>query len=432
MTMSSLQIPQVKSATQLVAWLREAAPYVRAFHGRTFVVAVPGETLADGSFNALAQDLNLLGGLGVRLVLAHGARPQIEAALSQQKIESSYVRGIRVTSEPALAIVKQETGRLRLEIEASLGALGAKVTSGNFVIARPIGVIDGVDLLYSGEVRKIASQAIEEHLALGEIVVVSPLGFSPTGEMFNLTLESVATEVAIALKADKLVFLSEDNGIAGASGVLLRELSASEVAPLVNDTPAPYLGCALRAAEAGVARVHVLNRRVDGALLLELFTHGGIGTMITRDPVEKLRPASIEDVGGILRLLQPLEADGTLVKRSRELLQSNLERFHVLEHDAIIIGCAALNVFPGGAELACLAVHPDYRRQRCGERLLKHVEALARSLDADKLFALTTRTAHWFLERGFNETAADSLPGQKRALYNRERRSKVLVKSLRN
>ena len=424
--MPNLKVPPVKHASELVAWLREAAPYIHAFRGKTFVIAVPGETLADRSFNSLAQDVNLLASLGVRLVLAHGARPQIEAALGS--IASQYVRGIRVTGEAELAVVKQEAGRLRLEIEAALGALRAKVTSGNFVVARPIGVIDGVDLMYSGEVRKVDAQAVAEHLALGEVVVVSPLGFSPTGEMFNLTLENVASEVAVALKADKLILLSEHEGISDASGALLRELSASEIAALPQ--PAPHLECALRAAEAGVARVHILNGRVDGALLLELFTHGGIGTMVTRDPVEKLRPAITEDVGGILRLLEPLEAEGTLVKRSRELLQSDLERFHVLEHDTVIIGCAALNLFAGGAELACLAVHPDYRRQRCGERLLKHVEALARGQNVDKLFVLTTRAVHWFLERGFSETAVETLPGQKKALYNNERRSKVLVKAL--
>jgi amino-acid N-acetyltransferase len=434
--MPSLQVPPVKSAVELVAWLREAAPYIGAFRGKTFVVAVGGEALIGENFAGLAQDLNLLATLGVRLVIAHGARPQIETALDVRKIESRYVHGIRVTDEAALGVAKQEAGRLRLEIEAALSAAAfpARAVSGNFVTARPLGVIDGVDLMYSGEVRKVNAHAICDHLDLGEIVVVSSLGFSPTGEVFNLTLENVASEVAVALAADKLIFLAEDNGICDTQGNLLRELRASDIEPLIKAASAetPYLRGALRALQAGVGRVHVVNRRVDGALLLELFTHGGIGSMVTRDPVEKLRPAVVEDVNGILQLLKPLEAEGRLIQRSRELLETDLERFSVLEHDGALIGCAALHVFSGGAELACLAVHPDYQRQSCGERLLKHVENEARSLKVKKLFVLTTRTAHWFLERGFHETAVEALPRQKRALYNNERRSKVLVKNLKD
>ncbi|MGH8728216.1 MAG: amino-acid N-acetyltransferase [Burkholderiales bacterium] len=434
--MSSLQLPPIKSAAGLVAWMREAAPYIHAFRGKTFVVAAGGEAFVEHAFAGLAQDLNLLASLGVRLVFAHGARPQIEGALAAHNVASRYVRGIRVSDEAALGIVKQETGKLRLEIEAALSsaAFSKRIAGGNFVIARPLGVIDGVDLKYSGEVRRIAARAIGDHLDLGEIVVISPLGFSPSGEVFNLTLENVATETAIALNADKLIFLAEDDGIRDSQGKLLRELRASDLEALIESAPvaSPYLACALRAAESGVERVHVLNRRVDGALLLELFTHGGIGSMATRDPIEKLRQAAIEDVNSILRLLKPLEVEGALVQRTRELLESDLERFSVLEHDGTIIGCVAFHPFfeDGDAELACLAVHEDYRRQRCGERLLNHVENEARSLKMKRLFVLTTRTAHWFLERGFIETRVEALPEQKRALYNHERRSKVLVKNL--
>jgi amino-acid N-acetyltransferase len=422
-----VKVPQIEHSSQLVAWLREAAPYIHEFRGNTFVIAAPGEMLADGSFGALAQDLNLLSSLGVRLVLAHGARPQIESALTQRQVESRYVRGIRVTDGEALEVVKREVGKLIVEVSSAV--FRVKATSGNFVVARPIGVIDGVDLMFSGEVRKVDAAAIERHLALGEIVVVPPLGFSPAGDVFNLTFESVASEVAIALRADKLLFLGDAEGIKGRDGSVLRELCASEVADELRS--APHLESALRALEAGVSRVHVLNRNIDGGLLLELFTHGGIGSMITRDPLVRLRAATFDDVNGILALLQPLEADGTLVKRSRELLQNDFERFSVLKHDRTIIGCAALHrLSDGAAELACLAVHPDYRRQGCAERLLKHAEARAREFDAAQLFVLTTRTAHWFLERGFVEAGVESLPGQKRALYNDERRSKILVKTL--
>jgi amino-acid N-acetyltransferase len=432
---------------QFVHWFRAAAPYIHAFRGRTFVVAFGGEVVADGKFVALTHDLNLLASLGVRLVLVHGARPQIEAQLKTRNIRPRYVRGMRVTDETAMQCVKQANGQLRVEIEALL-SMGLphspmanatiQVAGGNFVVARPRGVVDGVDMQFTGEVRRVHADAIRQRLNVGELVLVSPLGYSPTGEIFNLTLEDVAVETAIALGADKLIFLIEAAGIADDHGNLMRELTVSQAQSRLAEGNAgtlevqAHLPVVIRACRGRVARAHLISRHVDGALLLELFTREGVGTMVSQDPLEQVRPAGIDDVGSILQLIEPLEADGTLVKRSRELLEIEIERFFLLEHDLVIVGCAALYPFSdeGAGELACLAVHPEYRNAGAGERLLRRVEGEARRLGMTRLFVLTTRATHWFIEHGFTESVVEALPASKQALYNLQRRSKVLVKSL--
>lgn len=432
---------------KFVGWFRSAAPYIHAFRGRTFVVAFGGEVVADGKFVGLTHDLNLLASLGVRLVLVHGARPQIEAQLAQRGTRPRFVGGARVTDEATMHSVKQASGQLRVEIEAllSMGLPNSpmanadiRVAGGNFITARPRGVVDGVDMQYTGEVRRIHAEAIRQRLDGGELVLLSPLGYSPTGEIFNLTMEDVAAETAIALRADKLIFLVEQNGVQDAGGGLLRELTVSDAESALrtrqdlSEDARLYLPAAIKTSRAAVPRVHLLSRHVDGALLLELFTHDGVGTMVTRDPLEQLREARIQDVGGVLGLIEPLEADGTLVKRSRELLEMEIGRFSLLEHDQLVVGCAALYPFDAerAAELACLAVHPGYRNAGAGDRLLRHIEAKARQAGIRRLFVLTTRAGHWFVERGFEQRDVSDLPEQRQALYNFQRRSQVFVKAL--
>ena len=438
---------RLSAQDRFIDWFQSVAPYIHAFRGRTFVIAFGGDLVTDGRFVDLTVDLNLLASLGVRLVLVHGARPQIEAKLKAQRRRSRFHRGLRVTDKLALACAMEASGRLRVEIEALLSMglsnspmAGAdiRVASGNFITAKPIGVVDGVDYMHTGEVRKVDTVAIQRRLQDGDLVLLSPVGYSPSGEVFNLTLEDVAASTAIALKADKLIFLMDTAGVTGRRGELLREITVKQAQALLSrrdssDSDVPfYLPRAVRACQQGVKRAHLISGHVDDALLLELFTHRGVGTLLTPDPLEILRPARPDDIGGILRLLEPLEADGTLVKRDRGLLEREMNRFVVLDHDGIVIACAALYPFPDerAGELACLAVHPDFRNQGAGERLLKEIEARARRLKFKKLFVLTTRAEHWFVERGFTEENVDVLPRQKRALYNYRRRSVVLTKRL--
>lgn len=435
----------ISQPESFVRWFRQAAPYVNDFRGRTFVIGFGGEMVADGRFARFVHDLNLLAALGIRLVLVHGARPQIDAELRAKRRRSRYAKGLRITDEAALIAVKHAAGVLRVEIEALLSQglpnspmAGAqlRVASGNFITARPIGVVDGTDFQFTGVVRKVDSVAIARRLEQGEVVLVPHIGYSPTGEVFNLAWEDVAEGVATALKADKLLLFSSELP-RGRNGDPLHQLTAREAEAILDKAePASdlysVLNCALRALGAGVARAHLISRKADGAALLELFTHAGVGTMITAEPLERLRPARIEDVGGIIALIEPFEADGTLVKRSRELLEREIGNFQLIEHDGVIAGCAALYPYPGekSAEFACLVVAPEYRDAGYGERLLKSCEERARSMRIKRLFALTTRAAHWFLTQGFATGGVAALPGERQALYNWRRNSKIFVKKL--
>lgn len=439
------------SPPSFVTWFRAAAPYIHAFRGKTFVVAFGGEVVDEGQLVHLSHDVALLASLGVRLVLVHGVRPQLEVLMARQGIEAQYANGLRVTDDAVMGCVKQANGIVRIEIEALLSTglpntpmanAAVNVASGNFVVACPRGVYEGIDLKYTGAVRKVDVPALRGRLDAGEIVLVSPLGYSPTGEAFNLTVEDVATSVATALAAEKLIFMIDGAGVQRGRGRLLRELTLSSAESWIARTKKSKIGrgtdierflpAAIDACRRGVARAHLVSRHVDGALLLELFTHHGIGTMISRDSLERLRPARIDDVGAVLQLIAPLEAEGTLVKRGRERIEREIGYFTVIDHDRRLIGCAALYPFPSAraAELACLVVHPDHRNAGHGEALLLHIEARARAQKLDRLYALTTHTAHWFVENGFHEVDVSELPAERRQLYNWQRRSKVFVKSL--
>lgn len=441
--------PAANSATMraFVHLIRSAAPYVHAFRGRTFVIAFGGEVVADEQFLGVVHDLNLLHSLGIRLVVVHGCRPQVEAILSAQGIPSRYAHGVRVTDADAMDCVLEAAGQVRSRIEAllSLGLANSpmagarnRVSSGNYLTAKPMGVVGGVDMELTGEVRRIDSEAIAQRLDDGDIVLISPIGYSPTGEIFNLTVEEVATQVAVRLEAAKLIFLMDTDGVRNGRRQLVADLSTTDAeamlargAKLAADVRL-YLPAAVRACNNGVKRAHLISRRLDGALLLELFTRDGVGTMVASTALAHIRSATIDDVGGILAIIEPLEEQGVLVRRSRERLESEIERFVVAEYDNHIVGCAALYAFPDEkvGELAALAVEPDFRREGYGEALMREIEARAKKLKLAELFVLTTRTAHWFLERGYRSATIADLPQQKQALYNYQRKSLVYRKPL--
>jgi amino-acid N-acetyltransferase len=437
--------PKLKTEA-FVKWFRSATPYIHRWGGATFVIAFGGEVLEDGEFQQLTHDINVLVSLEVRVVLVHGTRPQIEKQMREHGVEPRYVANRRVTDDKALACVKEANGIVRVEMEALLSmelanspmwGADIRVSSGNFVTAKPVGVVNGVDFRHTGEVRKIDAEGIRRRLDDDEVVLISPLGFSPTGDVFNCTLEDVATSTAIALQADKLIFLTETAGALDAKGKLISELTVREASDLIASNNLPedvqiYLPCAIKACSHGVKRAHLISRHVDGALLIELFTHHGIGTMVVPESPEHLRGATLEDVPGILQILEPLEQQGVLVKREREALEHDIGQFFVIESEGNILGCASLYPFPDRktAELAALAVNPFYRDGGRGERLLSHAEAKARAMGLKSVFVLSTRTTHWFIERGFVETDPGWLPERKQALYNYDRRSKVFVKEI--
>jgi amino-acid N-acetyltransferase len=429
-----------------VSWFRAVTPYINAFRGKTFVIAFGGKAVESEFAKTLAFDVNLLVSLGIRLVLVHGARPQIEEELREKNLESKYHRGYRVTDAAALDCVLDAVGSVYLEIEAMLSQglpntpmanSRIRVIGGNFITGQPIGVLDGIDMQYAGKVRKVDAEGINAQLSLGNIVLLNCEGPSATGEIFNLQMEEAAEAVAVALRADKLVFLTDSRGVTDPAGELQDEMTADEVEQLLaaGEWLSPdirrYLPCVLRASRAGVGRVHLISFAQDGALLRELFTHDGVGTVVTRESLENIREAKPDDIGALVALIEPMEAEGILVHRPRELLEREIDHFSIMEHDGIVVGCAALyRHAEDEAELACLAVSPEHREWGYGEQLMTRIERRARKLGIKRLFVLTTRTEHWFVERGFQRGTVDDLPAQKRDMYNYQRRSKVLFKTL--
>ena len=426
-----------------IRWFRNTAPYINAHRGKTFVLMLGGAVAQHQNFPNIIHDIALLNSLGVRLVLIHGSREQIDQRLLAAGLQSVMHDGIRITDNAALEHVKDAAGSLRAQIEAllSMGLPNSpmqgsrmRVCSGNFVTARPIGVVDGVDFHHTGKVRRVDASGIHRQLQDGSIVLQSPLGYSPTGEIFNLSLEDIAVHSAAAIGADKLILLGTAEGLLNGDGELIRQCAVGDIDAMNISDPeqVSLLRTASRACQAGVPRCQIISYEDDCALLQELFTHDGSGTLVANDDYEQSREANIDDVGGILELIEPLEQQGILLKRSRELLETEISQFRLLERDGRIIACAALYPFPqdGCGEIACIVSHPEYRGGKRGQRLLKELEQEARRQGLGRVFVLTTQTAHWFLEQGFVESSRDGLPGQKQSLYNLQRSSKVFFKQL--
>lgn len=444
-TYSAQDAPEFAPA-QFVRWFREVAPYVHDFRGKTFVVAFGGELISDGALETLVADLSLLSALGIRLVLVHGSRPQVNEQLRLKGYTTQFGRGIEPTGTEALECAKEAAGEIRLDIEAAfsqglpntpMSHAKIRVISGNFVTARPVGVIDGIDYKRAGAVRKLDVEAMRSIIGQGAIVLLSPLGFSPTGEAFNLPMEDLATSAAVALRAEKLIFLTQNRIITEQDGSVDTELARKDADELLgqdtlDEDTSVFLRHASLAIKRGVARAHLVPYTLDGSILLEIFTHDGVGTMVVEDTLEDLRPAVVDDVGAIVQLIEPLEADGTLVPRGRAAIEREVERFTVLEHDGVIYGCVALIPYldEGMVEMACLIVKQEWQGAGDGEMLLRHAETQARAMGARRLFVLTTRTSHWFIKRGFVQGGVSDLPKEKQAQYNRSRNSLVFIKRL--
>jgi amino-acid N-acetyltransferase len=439
-----------------VPWFRSVAPYIHKFRNQTFVVGIAGEAIAAGKLPHLAQDLAMIQSMGVKVVLVHGFRPQVNEQLRAKGHAPKYSHGIRITDEVALDCAQEAAGQLRYEIEAAfsqglpntpMAGSTIRVISGNFITARPVGIVDGVDFQHSGLVRKVDTAGIARTLDMGAMVLLSPFGFSPTGEAFNLAMEEVATSVATALQADKLIFITEVAGIlsdptqaASEDNPIDTELPLAAAEKLLATLPAPtvptdvgfYLQHCVKACKNGVERSHIIPFAVDGAILLEVYVHDGIGTMVVDEKLESLREATVDDVGGILQLIEPFEKDGTLVKRSRTEIERDMGNYTVIEHDGVIFACAALYPYPEAktAEMAALTVSPEVQGQGDGERVLKRVEQRAKAAGLDSIFVLTTRTTHWFLKRGFVLVDPEWLPEARKRKYNWDRKSQVLVKKI--
>ncbi|WP_406564626.1 amino-acid N-acetyltransferase [Acinetobacter pragensis] len=443
--------PSDSTTLQYVHWFRHSAPYINAHRGKTFVIMFDGEAVQHENFQHIIHDIALLHSLGIRLILVHGARAQINQNLKASHLQTPFHNHRRITTRESLGAVMSAAGSIRLQIEALLSMglanspmYGARidVVSGNLITAKPYGIRDGIDFQLSGEVRSVDTDAIQRHLDSQNIVLLGPTGYSTTGEVFNLLAEEVATKTAISLKADKLIFLGKQHGLMNEHGQLQREVAPHQLDRHIlqyqdsNPDIALHLQGAKTASLQGVHRVHLISYAYDGALVEELFTRDGSGTMITDAHYEEVRTANIQDVGGLISLLRPLEEEGILVYRSRERLENEIEHFAVIERDGTILACAALYPLPvadgelRSAEIACVAVHPSYRKSNRGSQILHYLEEKARAMGIQQLFILTTRTAHWFLEQGFEQASVDDLPNARQALYNYQRNSLVCKKPL--
>ncbi|HCR7167070.1 TPA: amino-acid N-acetyltransferase [Shigella flexneri] len=436
--------------TELVEGFRHSVPYINTHRGKTFVIMLGGEAIEHENFSSIVNDIGLLHSLGIRLVVVYGARPQIDANLAAHHHEPLYHKNIRVTDAKTLELVKQAAGTLQLDITARLSMSlnntplqGAhiNVVSGNFIIAQPLGVDDGVDYCHSGRIRRIDEDALHRQLESGAIVLMGPVAVSVTGESFNLTSEEIATQLAIKLKAKKMIGFCSSQGVTNDDGDIVSELFPNEAQARVeaqeekgdyNSGTVRFLRGAVKACRSGVRRCHLISYQEDGALLQELFSRDGIGTQIVMESAEQIRRATINDIGGILELIRPLEQQGILVRRSREQLEMEIDKFTIIQRDNTTIACAALYPFPEEkiGEMACVAVHPDYRSSSRGEVLLERIAAQAKQSGLSKLFVLTTRSIHWFQERGFTPVDIDLLPESKKQLYNYQRKSKVLMADL--
>ena len=424
-----------------VPWFRSVAPYIHKFRHQTFVVGITGEAIAAGKLQGIVQDLALIQAMGVKIVLIHGFRPQVNEQLRIKGHEPQYYNGVRITDSVALDCAQEAAGQLRFEIEAAfsqglpntpMAGARVRVISGNFLTARPVGIVNGVDFMHSGLVRKVDGEGIRRALESEAMVLISPFGFSPTGEAFNLGMEEVATRVP-GVRAKPHEPAGEDNPINTELPLAQARRILAELPPAQRPTDTGfYLQHCVRACEHGVERSHILPFAIDGALLLEIYVHDGIGTMVIDEKLEELREATIDDVGGIIQLIEPFENDGTLVKRDRTEIERDIASYTVIEHDGVIFGCAALHPYLEAqtAEMAAVTVSPKSQGTGDGEKLLKRIEQRARALGCKTLFVLTTRTMHWFIKRGFQPVSPDWLPEARKAKYNWDRKSQVLVKQL--
>ncbi|MBM7036456.1 N-acetylglutamate synthase [Vibrio sp. qd031] len=442
----------MQRSTALVKGFRQSTPYVNLHRGTTMVIMLPGEAISHSNFSNIISDIALLHSLGVKLVLVHGARPQINQQLANTNCSSRYHKQRRITDHAALTTIMRIAGQLQLAITANLSmslnntpmaGTELNVISGNFVIAQPLGIDDGVDYQHSGKIRRIDVAGINRQLDQGTIVLLGPVAGSVTGECFNIPAEEIATAVAIQLNAAKLIGFSSQQGYLDTNGDVIAELFPSQIDDLLHQAEMNsdgssadntegtlrFLHGAVKACLNGVYRSHLVSYQDDGALIQELFSRDGIGTQIVTHSAEQVRIAGISDIGGILDLIQPLEQQGVLVRRSREQLEQEIERFTLIEKDQVVIGCAALYPYPNEkmAEMACVAIHPDYRDGNRGLKLIEHMKQQCLAQGIDQMFVLTTHSLHWFREQGFYESQLESLPVQKQQLYNYHRNSKILV-----
>jgi amino-acid N-acetyltransferase len=430
---------------------RLSAKFINQFNNKTFVIAIGGEVIDDNQFKSIACDINLLHSMNINIILVHGIRPQIDNKLKGETKKTRLIRNIRVTKKEMLNDIVEVNGAIKTNIEATLssGILDSpmlnsniKVSSGNFITARPIGVIDGVDMELTGQIRKINTNAITNKLINREIVIISPLGYSPIGDIFNLSYEQTAAHVAQAIKAEKLIYYINANGILNIRGELIPELTISKAKHLIENIEDPenapfisyhafnILKSSLYAIKNNIEKVHLINRNIDGSVIEEIFTDKGSGTILTEYSLQNIRSATIKDINQIVNIIEPLEKEGILIGRINRNIDKDINLFYVIEHDHNIIGTVALYQYGEIIEVACFAIHDNYQNLGYGKKLLKFCEQTALNKNIKSLFILTTQSEHWFIENNFSLTDRKFMPDERKKTYTAERNSKYFIKRL--
>lgn len=410
--------------------LREAAPYIRAYSQKKVAVLLNSPSFTDEHLNDIAQDIALLYSLNIQPVVIVNPHMLVDSHFSDGTLSNEQLTKIQAICNK---VSSDLTAKLSVGlINSCVSPTNIPAISGNFVVARPKGIINGQDLQHNGSIRKVKHKSICDLLERQFIVMITPFGFSPSGETYYVDPFELTLEVAQAIEVEKIVVLGESL-FHHKSGEIMREWRPSlELAP---ESLTPYqtklVQFSTQALLSGIQRIHILLASEPGALIQELFTRDGCGTMATLELYEQIRVAMPDDASGVFELIEPLEQKGILVKRPREQIEAEINHFTVIERDHSIISCCSLYPYSDGfAELACFVVSPKYRGRKKGDALLDHMVRKATNEGITKLFVLTTQTADWFVERGFKKASLEDLPMEKRELYNIQRNSKIFIKDL--
>lgn len=418
--------------------LRGILQYIPRFREKTFIISIDGAIVTDENFANILLDVAVLRSLNIRVVLAHGAAAQLKALAEQQNIKPSDLDGSGVTDEETLKLALTAANRLTHEILEGLSANDLRAACTNAIIAHPMGIIHGVDHLFTGKVERVDVELLQTLLAQGIVPVIPPLGFDGDGKTYRVNSDAVAVAVADALKAIKLIYITSNDGLFY-QGQLIRQMLVADLTALMAkpDFPPEVVSKAkhaVSACAAGVQRVHIINGRVDEGLLAEVFSNEGIGTLIYANEYQQVRPAKKKDIRSIQMLTKGSVESAELVKRTRASIEKQLSDYYLFEIDKNPVACVALHVYPEGnkGELACLYVSPSHENQGIGKKLIQFAESKAREMGLSELLTLSTQAFTYFQSKGgFTEGTPDDLPPGRREKYDQSgRNSKVLVKKL--
>jgi len=448
---------------------RSAAPYIRRHHGNIMVIHIPSALLGTHVLDSTMSDVCLMALLGVKIVIVIGVRSLVDKKLDQIGLSPQYIGNTRVTDEKTLTVIKEMAGFARFEIESRLArsimvgdANQISVVGGNFYSAQPIGVRGGIDFGYTGKVRRFEKESMELRLNSGDIIVLTCLGYSASGELFNVNSEHLAAQAAGQLSASKVIYITEgEQMIDKRTGELVQSMRVKDTEAFLkyhgldlngdvdfqgatNENEAQFgtrpfaehhglvsmlRGCA-EALKKGAMRAHLIGPH-PGTLIQECYTRDGAGTLIAKDLYDDIRPATIQDIPGIQSLIRPLEESGYLVPRSTQELEKDIDHLHVFVRDGCVVAVAMIKPYDEVyGEIGCFAVSPKYRKAGRGDAMLTYLERIAIQMGIKRLFCLSTQTMQWFMERGFIPVRVEALPPSRLEKYNWQRNARVYMKDV--